>query len=451
MFPANSTSLSSSFLSSVAAFPLSRSGFRTAYFVPSDAKLRRRYGDGLVMINEVNAQLGCSFRNPVVGGKVWSMNRNLDVDDVETVLLEFNAQLPIEEALTPPSAWYTHPEIFGYELERVFSRGWQVVGHAAQVERPHDYFTGSLGRARYVVCRDDRGDLYAFHNVCRHHAAPVASGSGCNPCFVCPYHGWTYSLNGKLQKTTRLGGIRRFSAAENSLLPVKVATWGPFVLISLDEDKTAVDNNEEVGDEWLGNASDLLASACIDASLCHVARREYVINCNWKVFCDNYLDGGYHVPFAHGGLASNLNLQSYSTELFEKVSVQSCETKEMDDNGRLGEAAVYAFVYPNFMINRYGPWMDTNLVLPTATNECQVIFDYFLDVSFKNDNMFIEQSLQDSEVVQVEDISLCEGVQMGLESPAFNRGRYAPRVEMAMHHFHSLLQRDLSQKYNYNS
>eukprot|EP00249_Psilotum_nudum_P016214 c25721_g1_i1 orf=514-1227(+) len=170
-----------------------------------------------------------------------------------------------------------------------------------------------------------------------------------------------------------------------------------------------------------------------------------------EVFCDNYLDGGYHVPFAHGGLASNLNLQSYSTELFEKVSVQSCETKEMDDNGRLGEAAVYAFVYPNFMINRYGPWMDTNLVLPTATNECQVIFDYFLDVSFKNDNMFIEQSLQDSEVVQVEDISLCEGVQMGLESPAFNRGRYAPRVEMAMHHFHSLLQRDLSQKYNYNS
>ncbi|KAH7427044.1 hypothetical protein KP509_10G027900, partial [Ceratopteris richardii] len=159
------------------------------------------------------------------------------------------------------------------------------------------------------------------------------------------------------------------------------------------------------------------------------------------VFCDNYLDGGYHVPFAHKDLADGLNLASYSTEIFERVSIQSCTTDAVSN--RLGESALYAFVYPNFMINRYGPWMDTNLVIPLEASKCLVIFNYFLDPSLVGDKKFVEQSLLDSEAVQIEDIFLCEGVQKGLESPAFYKGRYVPTVEMAMHHFHCLLQKDL--------
>lgn len=166
-----------------------------------------------------------------------------------------------------------------------------------------------------------------------------------------------------------------------------------------------------------------------------------------QVFCDNYLDGGYHVPYAHKGLASGLQLQSYSTKMYEKVSIQSCEGGSMDrkdDYDRLGSKALYAFIYPNFMINRYGPWMDTNLVLPLGPRKCQVVFDYFLEASLKDDKAFIEKSLEDSEQVQIEDIVLCEGVQRGLESPAYSTGRYAPTVEKAMHHFHSLLHYNLT-------
>ncbi|WOK96331.1 choline monooxygenase, chloroplastic [Canna indica] len=359
------------------------------------------------------------------------------------ILETFDPKIPLAEAVTPPSSWYTDPSFLALEFERVFFRGWQAVGYTEQIERPHDFFTGRLGNVEFVICRDANGDLRAFHNVCRHHASLLASGSGQKSCFVCPYHGWTYGLDGALLKAIRITGIKNFNKDEFGLIPLAVTTWGPFVLIKLDENPLLHENNfmKTVGHEWLGSASNILSMNGIDTSLKHVCRREYTIQCNWKVYCDNYLDGGYHVPYAHGGLASGLKLDSYSTIMYEKVSIQRCEgaPADQDEFDRLGSKALYAFVYPNFMINRYGPWMDTNLVIPLTTTKCQVIFDYFLDLSLLEDKEFIQRSLEESERVQIEDIVLCEGVQRGLESPAYCSGRYAPSVEMAMHHFHCLL------------
>ncbi|KAI4311890.1 hypothetical protein MLD38_036754 [Melastoma candidum] len=165
-----------------------------------------------------------------------------------------------------------------------------------------------LGKVEYVVCRDDDGNVHAFHNVCRHHSSLLASGSGSKSCFVCPYHGWTYALNGSLLKATRIKGIRNFDV-----------------------------------------------EVCLNSSLHFLHRREYIIKCNWKVFCDNYLDGGYHVPYAHKGLASRLKLDSYLTTLHDKVSLQCCDGGPVDgeyDFNRRGKRATYAFICPNFMINR---------------------------------------------------------------------------------------------------
>ncbi|PIA43672.1 hypothetical protein AQUCO_01800022v1 [Aquilegia coerulea] len=301
---------------------------------------------------------------------------------------EFNPEIRIEEAETPPSSWYTDPSFYNLELNRVFYRGWQAVGFTEQIKNPHDFFTGRLGSVQFVICRDANGKVHAFHNVCRHHASLLASGSGQKSCFVCPYHGWTYGLDGKLLKATRISEIQNFKLDEFGLIPVQVAIWGPFILINIDkgiEPQQQV-HNKIVENEWLGTCSELLTTNGIDTSLSFVCRREYTIDCNWKVFCDNYLDGGYHVPYAHTGLASGLKLESYSTTMFEKVSVQICESGSRENGGdydRLGSKAIYAFIYPNFMINRYGPWMDTNLVLPLGPNKCQVIFDYFLEPSLK--------------------------------------------------------------------
>ncbi|KAK6139794.1 hypothetical protein DH2020_026470 [Rehmannia glutinosa] len=367
---------------------------------------------------------------------------------IRRLVQEFNPEIPIEEAFTPPSSWYTDPDFYSLELNQIFYKGWQPVGYTEQIKEPRDFFTGRLGSIEYVVCRDEKGTLHAFHNVCRHHASLVASGTGKKSCFVCPYHGWTYGLDGALVKATRIKGIKNFKVNEMGLVPLKVAVWGPFVLINFDGVSPNEDpGTEAVGNEWLGSAAEILSSSGVDTSLDYVCRRVYTLECNWKVFCDNYLDGGYHVPYAHKDLASGLQLDSYSTKMYEKVSIQSCRgnTKDHEEGfDRLGSETLYAFVYPNFMINRYGPWMDTNLVLPLGPRKCQVIFDYFLDASLRDNSDFIEKSLEDSERVQDEDLILCKAVQQGLESPAYNAGRYSPTVEMAMHHFHCLLHQNLS-------
>ncbi|XP_018435688.1 choline monooxygenase, chloroplastic isoform X1 [Raphanus sativus] len=378
---------------------------------------------------------------------------------ISNLVEEFDPEIPVERASTPPSSWYTDHQFHRYELDRVFyGGGWQAVGYSDQIKDNRHFFTGRLGEVEFVVCRDDDGKIHAFHNVCSHHASILASGCGKKSCFVCPYHGWTYALNGSLVKATRMTGIHNFPLNEMGLKPLTVAIWGPFVLLKVAQDESNKEEDVESdgsvveASEWLGSSVGRLSESGVDDAftLSFICRREYTIDCNWKVFCDNYLDGGYHVPYAHKGLMSGLDLDSYSTTLFERVSIQACGggggggggSKAEDGFDRLGSQALYAFVYPNFMINRYGPWMDTNLVIPLGPRKCKVVFDYFLDPSLKDDEAFIKRSLEESERVQMEDVVLCENVQRGLESPAYDKGRYA-LVEKAMHHFHCLLHQNL--------
>ncbi|KAK8918285.1 hypothetical protein KSP39_PZI021011 [Platanthera zijinensis] len=361
--------------------------------------------------------------------------------DVCRLLDYFNPTIPITEALTPPSSWYTDSSFLSLEFERVFFRGWQVVGCSQQVKSPNDFFTGRLGNVEFVVCRDTSGELHAFHNVCRHHASILAYGSGRRSCFECPYHGWTYGLDGVLLKANRITGIKNFNKNDFGLLPLNVSSWGPFVLINVGKSIDIKQKNSSgVGNEWLGSASEILSTNGIDTSLEYVCRRKYIIECNWKVFCDNYLDGGYHVLYAHGDLAAGLKLDSYTTNIYEKVSIQSCESAptERDDLDRLGAKALYAFIYPNFMINRYGPWMDTNLALPLGPNKCEVIFDYFLDPALMKDKEFIERSLKESEMVtKIASIGiiLIKQVQELIEQAIFSSGTFA-RVSYELHYIH---------------
>ncbi|XP_056863373.1 choline monooxygenase, chloroplastic isoform X2 [Raphanus sativus] len=329
---------------------------------------------------------------------------------ISNLVEEFDPEIPVERASTPPSSWYTDHQFHRYELDRVFyGGGWQAVGYSDQIKDNRHFFTGRLGEVEFVVCRDDDGKIHAFHN-------------------------------------------------EMGLKPLTVAIWGPFVLLKVAQDESNKEEDVESdgsvveASEWLGSSVGRLSESGVDDAftLSFICRREYTIDCNWKVFCDNYLDGGYHVPYAHKGLMSGLDLDSYSTTLFERVSIQACGggggggggSKAEDGFDRLGSQALYAFVYPNFMINRYGPWMDTNLVIPLGPRKCKVVFDYFLDPSLKDDEAFIKRSLEESERVQMEDVVLCENVQRGLESPAYDKGRYA-LVEKAMHHFHCLLHQNL--------
>ena len=367
----------------------------------------------------------------------------MTTDALRNELSRFDGTLPIESAWTPPASWYLDPAFLDLERIRVFRDSWQAVGRGDQVAKPGDYFTGCILDLPYVVLRDQDGVLRAFHNVCRHHAAEVCAGDGTLSELTCPYHGWTYRLDGRLARAPRLGRNDVFDRDRFSLMPAAVEAWGHLIFIYLGESPPPL--RPPLAD--LGQRLDAMGTR----DLLFVARRSYDIKCNWKVYVDNYLDGGYHVAVLHTALAGQLDLDTYTTELFERLSIQSCRspaTAPAAEGGdfaeRIGAEALYAFVYPNYMVNRYGPILDTNWVVPLGQNTTRVVFDFwFCDTEGPDAAAFIERSVAASHRVQEEDVQICESVQRGLGSPAYDRGIYAPKVEMGAYHFHRLLAADL--------
>ena len=343
------------------------------------------------------------------------------------MLEDFDPQQAIEWSWTPPKSWYLDPAFLQAEKEGVFHCHWIYLGAAAELEKPGDFVTFQVIDQPVVVTMADDGELRAFYNVCRHHAACVAEGKGNAEVLICPYHGWAYRLDGTLRRAPRLGQLSNFDVKEFGLKPVRLEVWGGLMFVHFGDPTGGVAEYYK-GIERFLSTDDL-------ASLKYVGRKTYELECNWKVFSDNYLDGGYHVEYLHPKLASQLDLDKYETLLEEHFSIQRCGSE--GDSERLGEGAVYAYLFPNLMMNRYGKILDINLVLPLGTDRCLVVFDFFFSADCEQD--FIDTSLASSHQVQLEDVGICESVQRGLRSQGYEKGRYAPRIELGELHFAKLL------------
>jgi choline monooxygenase len=350
---------------------------------------------------------------------------------------------PLAEASTPPSTWYTDPRFLELEQHTVFAHSWQLAGRTDQVRNPGQYIAADVAGEAILVVRGNDGVLRGFFNICRHHAAAVVTKcEGKAENLRCPYHGWTYDLQGKLVLTPEFAGVANFDRSANGLVPVQTTQWLGWVFVKLDTgDPNLVD--------YLGaNLIERLEPLNLE-QYSWFERRCYFLNCNWKVFLDNYLDGGYHVPHIHGGLASVLDSNKYQIETGERFCLQSSPIASEKGEAktaavRKGERANYFWLYPNFMINIYDEVMDTNFVIPRGGDKTEVIFDYyFADVSdsAREKNL---ASIAVSEQIQAEDVAICQSVQRGLNSRVYNNGRLSVRREAGEHLFHRLLHADLS-------
>jgi choline monooxygenase len=352
----------------------------------------------------------------------------------------FDASVPLDAAWLPPSSWYNDRRFYELERDTVFRNNWLIAARADQVPNRGDYIAGSITGEPHVIVRNEDGQLNAFFNVCRHHAAQVMSGAGCTESMVCPYHGWTYGLDGRLLRAPELGAVRDFDRGAFGLVPMSVESWCDLLFISMSKTPSPLSPQ-------LTELVRRLRAMQID-NLQFVARRTYRLACNWKVYVDNYLDGGYHVGYLHQGLAAQLDMDSYQTEVFDRYSIQSGAGAGSDGASgsdfaeRIGDRVLYAWLYPNLMINRYGPMMDTNWVIPHGHDETEVIFDYYFTPETARDAEFVEKSLAASDIVQKEDVDICESVQKGLGSSSYDRGRYSAKREQGELHFHRLLAQD---------
>ena len=352
-------------------------------------------------------------------------------------LAVFDAHLPLERARTIPSLWYFDDEIYRAECERVFGATWQCVGRADQLSRPGCYLTAEVAGQPILVVRGDDGVLRAFANVCRHKAALVMTDAcGQASRLRCGYHGWTYDLAGRLRGTPQFEGVADFSRQENGLPAYTVDACGPLVFVHLGTPRASLADS-------LGPFAQAASQRQLE-QLKFACRREYDLACNWKVFIDNYQDGGYHVPALHPALSGALDYKDYRTENFARGSVQISPMKPSDDPAvravRSGAVARYWWLFPNLMVNVYEGVMDVNVVLPLAPERCRVIFDfYFADVDSPGREKFIADSTAVAHQVQLEDQTICEQVQRGLGSRSYDTGRYSAKRESGCYHFHRLL------------
>ena len=361
---------------------------------------------------------------------------------LDFIIDSYDPNAPLERASTIPSSWYTDDRIFELEKRTVFSRSWQVAARVDQLGTPGDYVTSEIADEPTVIVRGSDDQIRAFFNACRHHAAAVLiEPQGNCPQMRCPYHGWTYSLEGELKGTPDFTGVCDFDRANNGLLPVAVAAWEQWVFVRIDKSPS------ESIDKWLGEQLVDELGALDLINLKWFERRSYTIDCNWKVFVDNYLDGGYHVPHLHKGLDSVLDYSNYTIECGERHCLQSSPMVTTGEANvaatRKGERALYYWIYPNFMINCYEGVMDTNLVRPITVDKTEVVFDfYFTDISqaARERNL---ASVAVGDRVQQEDLDICASVQRGLRSRAYDAGRLSVRREAGEHLFHRLLCADL--------
>jgi choline monooxygenase len=343
----------------------------------------------------------------------------------------------IEQAETLPARCYTDSAWLALETKHIFQRTWQLVGRLDQITRPGDYFTAEIAGEPVLLVRDERGQLRGFHNVCRHRASLVAEGAGQCDKLRCGYHGWTYGLDGQLIGVPDFEGVENFDRTQLGLIPLQLDTWEQFIFAKVDK------NDSRSLSDYLADIPQRTRQFDL-VRMQFVERRDYVIECNWKVYVDNYCEG-YHVPLVHPSLMRELDFQRYRTILNRYYSQQDAPIKTGKDPQRRYQptgtqsAALYFWVFPNLMLNIYPDNVSVNLILPLGHDRTLTIFEWF----FHEPNApgmadKIKRTIELSDEIQAEDIRVCESVQKGLRSVAYDRGRYSVKRENGVHHFHSL-------------
>ena len=388
-------------------------------------------------------------------------------------------------AVTLQADAYGDPAIFERERREVFAKAWMIIGHVAEVENPGDYTTGSIAGEPVVVVRDELGVLRAFSNVCRHRAAQLATGVGsCGKVLRCPYHGWTYRLDGTLAAMPEGRGFGDDFDRDAVRLPeFRVGVLGGLVFVSMDPDIEPLET-------WFGDVAERLESLNI-AQLVPLTQRDWrpreilrnvpdVVRSrdlgevralipearfgrwsaeyehNWKVLADNFLEG-YHVPIGHPGLLRMLEYPKYKATLYRRAAWIDGPLRDNPSRDfmermyqrfhrpmpefpvELREQWTYIHLWPAQFIDIYPDSIDTWQLQPVGVLQTRSTSMVFRS---RNESLRDKATRQlnfrfNSEVMD-EDVTLCDGVQAGLGSLTYTRG-VLNDAENAVGHFHDLL------------
>jgi len=355
----------------------------------------------------------------------------------------------LDQGITLPFSWFADPEIFREEQRRIFARSWVYAGVSDWVAEPGQFFTCRAGLVPVVVVRDHDGSLNGFVNICRHRATEVAQGRGKRETLQCPYHAWTYGLDGCLRAAPRSDLEPGFDRSQFGLRPVAVDTWGPFVFVNRDLDAPPLA-------EFLGGLPGIVADAGIDfARLRYRERHEFELRANWKAVVENYLEC-YHCPTAHPGFSKVIDVDpdAYRLSSDRWYSSQVAPVREDVMNGggtppyrpdgRVGEAHFH-YLWPTFTINVLPgkPNLTAFAFSPLDAGRTMTVSDYFYGDDVPEEQ--IQELMAFGNQVGVEDQGLVESIQRAAESEGLEQGRLLLSSEHLIQHFQRLVEQALSE------
>lgn len=362
--------------------------------------------------------------------------------DVERIAAGYDAD--------PAKSWslraeaYTDPRWADVDVRAIFARTWQWICHVEKLRQPGSYVSATVAGMPVAVVRDRSGELRAFYNVCKHRAHELLAGSGTTRNIVCPYHAWTYGLDGQLRAARRADRMETFDKSEVCLDQVRVEEFGGMVYVNLDP--TAAPLGEQAGDL----AGEIARWAPDVAELTHAKRLTYDVATNWKNVIDNFLEC-YHCHIAHKEFVDLVDMDTYDVKTHGIWSSHFAEAGKHENaaydvsGASVTDHAVW-WLWPNTGLLRYpgrGNFMVFQ-VLPDGPERTLETWDFFFETA-DLEPAEVESAHYIDDVLQVQDISLVESVQRGMRTPAFDQGRivYDPAgsglSEHGVHHFHGLV------------
>jgi phenylpropionate dioxygenase-like ring-hydroxylating dioxygenase large terminal subunit len=371
--------------------------------------------------------------------KMKTLTDILGREDLESMLR------PLDEATPPPAAYYTSQDLYDLEIRNIFHKEWLWVGHSQDVRNPGDYFTFTYANEPVLVTRDQAGELHAFSNVCRHRGAIVAAGQGTCRSFACPYHKWTYGLNGKLLGAPTMNEVKGFDPSQYGLTPLKVESWEGNIMVNFDPAcKPLAASLGDMGKYFQNfNMADLIITE----------RREYHIPCNWKMLVENNMEA-YHFLGTHEAPGEYCKLEHWRTIDGGRYNILAGEfdeplTMNIAGSGGLAAASIpgltdaelkrgyFISLYPsNFWAFQPDSVLCAHMI-PEGVGRTKWVADFLFPKTIveRPDFEDIAKAAYDGvEGFVVQDNDVCDKAYRGYQSQTFRPGRLSLH-ERNMHRF----------------
>ena len=339
-------------------------------------------------------------------------------------------------AKTLPQRYFVSPEIFAQELEKIFATNWVLVGHQSQLTEPGDYFLAEVAGESLIVTKDQRSTIRAFYNVCRHRGARLCEEqNGHAAAIQCPYHAWTYALDGRLLGAPHMDETPGFNKTEYPLKPARLGLWEGFIFLNLADASAPLE-------KWFKPLGGKFSSWNL-AALRSAKRIEYDVQANWKLIFQNYSEC-YHCLGVHPELSKISPYDSAENDLTEGpflggfMRIASGKSLTMSGNacalpvGNFGDEdfrfVFYYSIFPNMLLSLHPDYVMLHRLEPQSSERTLIFCDWFFNPeAFKRDDFDPEDAVEFWDMVNKQDWHVCELSQQGISSRAYEPGPYSAR------------------------